>query len=137
MLFILSGFCGEPIFFHLKQDKKTTIYKESSHHHHLHECISQSAVEGCKKKEEALLTGVEPVTSGLTVPHSNQLSCKREVSCLIVLFYVNYTYLKKKHSALRATGTFLRYILNIILGCKKFVSPKRIITRHKSQREDE
>ena len=95
-----------------------------------------TAVVRCKKKE-ALLTGVEPVTSGLTVPHSNQLSCKREVSCLIVLFYVNYTYLKKKHSALRGPGTFLRYILNIILGCKKFVSPKRIITRHKSQREDE
>jgi hypothetical protein len=25
-----------------------------------------------------------------------------------VLFYVNYTYLKKKHSALRVPGTFLR-----------------------------
>ena len=64
-----------------------------------------TAVVRCKKKE-SLLTGVEPVTSGLTVPHSNQLSCKREVSCLIVLFYVNYTYLKKKHSALRAQGRF-------------------------------
>lgn len=95
-----------------------------------------TAVVRCKKRE-ALLTGVEPVTSGLTVPHSNQLSCKREVSCLIVLFYVSYTYLKKKHSALRALKTFLRYIINIILGCKQFVSPKRIITRHKSQREDE